>query len=66
MRTLQRVADRMVQRFVPKSEAKAIYYWQNFCIPVACSGGYGNEKIRCYCHDSGGGCTNCYWIGCCN
>jgi len=65
MRTLLRMADGLLGMFVPKVEASAAYYWQNFCLPFACSGGYGSERIRCYCHDSGGGCTNCYWNGCC-
>ncbi|GAA1042880.1 hypothetical protein GCM10009557_69930 [Virgisporangium ochraceum] len=65
MRALQRMADGLLGMFVPKVEASAIYYWQNFCQPYACSSGGGSQRIRCYCHDSGGGCTSCYNNGCC-
>jgi hypothetical protein len=65
MRVVQRVADGLLGMFVPKVTASAIYYWQYRCIYVAGTCAWRPQRQYCYCHDSGGGCSQCSYAGCC-
>lgn len=68
MRAVRRLSDRILERFVPKVDASAVWYWTHVCTDqVVCTynGRNYNTNMYCYCYDSTGYCTNCSPDGCC-
>jgi hypothetical protein len=58
MRVVQRVADRLLSRFVPSVEASALWYWKCGACSIKDPDCAGNYRKRCqYCFDSTGQCT---------
>ncbi|MFD9739625.1 hypothetical protein [Umezawaea sp. NPDC059074] len=68
MKTLRAFGDRIVDAFVPKVDASALYYWRRSCVPwIVCTvnGHNYNSVLMEYVHDGSGTVTESYLDGCC-
>lgn len=68
MKSLRSLGDRIVDAFVPKVDASALYYWRRSCVSfiVCTSGGRNyNTVLMEYVHDGSGTVTESYLAGCC-
>lgn len=68
MKAMRSLGDRIVDAFVPKADASALYYWRRICTSsIVCTvGGRNyNTAIRQYVHDGSGTVVEQYLDGCC-
>ncbi|MFI6097480.1 hypothetical protein ACIA8G_18105 [Lentzea sp. NPDC051213] len=68
MKALRAMSDRIVDAFVPKVDASALYYWRRTCTSrYACyqNNRWHNSWLMEYVHDGSGTVTESYLDGCC-